>query len=187
MVTEFAEVVAGWGAFYNLAASAAFTLVGLLFVAVSINIDVIAKLDEKGDIRILARQTFKNFIEIMAFGFIFLIPTQTPFGVGIPLLFIGIIELIRTAGILLWFRRSMKSQRLLTLSDLLGNLLIPNIICYLVLVWIAFSILEGNTRPLNWMVLVVIYLAFAATRGSWDLMMRIAEIKRDNKEIIGAT
>lgn len=43
MITEFAEAVAGWNDFYMLAGSAAFTLLGLLFVAVLFHIDVITR------------------------------------------------------------------------------------------------------------------------------------------------
>lgn len=127
MVTEFAEAIAEWKDFYTLAGSAAFTLLGLLFVAVSINIDVIARLDDKGDIRSLAYLVFRNFLEIMIIGLMFVIPNPKQFWFAIPFLFIGFLNLAKTTRTSLQLRHS---HRLLNLSDLLGNFLIPNIICY---------------------------------------------------------
>ena len=40
MAGDFTAVIATWQPFYNLAGSAAFTLAGLIFVAVSINIGI---------------------------------------------------------------------------------------------------------------------------------------------------
>ncbi|VVB72333.1 Uncharacterised protein [uncultured archaeon] len=181
MANEFAIVIASWGTFYNLAASAAFTLLGLLFVAVSLNMDLLMKLDKKGDIRILANQIFRNFLEIMGFGFIFLVPDQTPFYTGIPLIFIGLVELARMARNLMWLKDSNNSQRLMNRHALFGDLLVPNIVCYLLLVWIGLSVLNGNTQSLYWMILVVVYLALSATKGSWNLMMLMAEAKQPAK------
>jgi len=48
MAADFTAAVEAWHDFYNLTGSAAFTLAGLVFVAVSINIDMFALAGSKG-------------------------------------------------------------------------------------------------------------------------------------------
>jgi hypothetical protein len=100
MVTEFAETVAGWRPFYSLVAIAAATFIGVLFVALSININIIAKLEEKGDVRMVAYQIFINLLVVFAFGVMFLNPNHIPLWIGMPLLALGILLLASIVGIL---------------------------------------------------------------------------------------
>ena len=51
MAEDFTVVISTWQPFYNLAGSAAFTLAGLVFVAVSLKIDKVALAGEQGDLR----------------------------------------------------------------------------------------------------------------------------------------
>ena len=57
----FLEVIDSWHDFYMLTGTAAATLIGLIFISVSLHIDVLAKAEKFGDIRSLADQTFLNF------------------------------------------------------------------------------------------------------------------------------
>ena len=76
----FVETVESWHDFYMLAGTAAATLIGLIFVAVSLHIDIIATAKRSSDIGVLARQTFSNFIFILSFAFIFMVPSDTAVG-----------------------------------------------------------------------------------------------------------
>ncbi|HEX6509978.1 MAG TPA: hypothetical protein VF221_20310, partial [Chloroflexota bacterium] len=70
MQAGFSSTIAGWQAFYMLAGTASATLVGLLFVAVSINVDL---LGESGADAILslARETFIRFIFVVVVALVF--------------------------------------------------------------------------------------------------------------------
>ncbi|MEI6104613.1 MAG: hypothetical protein WCP70_11775 [Methanothrix sp.] len=59
------------------------------------------------------------------------------------------------------------------------GLLIPNTICYLTLIVIGADVLQGKTRYLGWMVMVIVWLIIAAVENTWHLMMRVAELKRN--------
>ena len=95
MEGTFVETITQWQNFYMLAGTAAATLVGLLFVSVSLHIDLISRFEGTIDIQMLAEQTFLNFLLVLSFAFIFLIPNPTPSGIGIPLLILGLIGIIR--------------------------------------------------------------------------------------------
>ena len=178
----FVEAVESWHDFYMLTGSAAATLIGLIFVAVSLHIDVIATAKKSSDISTLARQTFSNFILILSFAFIFMVPSDTPFGIGIPLLSLGILGIAQTARLYrsFGFRDGSRDQVFKT-GQIWRALLIPNTICFLALIFVAVDILQGNTRYLSWMVLVIIWLLISATENTWNLMLRVAEIKQGRK------
>jgi hypothetical protein len=100
----FTQAVEGWHDFYLMVGTAAATLVGLLFVSLSLNVDMITR-EENADLRVLAAQTFTSFISVLMFAVLFLIPRQEPQGLGLPLLGIGGYGLYKTVHELLETRR----------------------------------------------------------------------------------
>ncbi|MDQ1254511.1 MAG: hypothetical protein QG646_3772 [Euryarchaeota archaeon] len=173
------EALLGWQNFYMLAGTAAASLIGLLFIAVSMHIDTIVSLQKTDAVRALADQTFRNLIIILSFAFIFTIPNPTPQGTGISLLFLGLLGFWRTIWLWTKFYRISKIH-ILKAEQLMRQLLIPNTICYLALIGISISLFQGSVDILRWMVLVVIYLTIAALISAWTLMVLLAEAKRDS-------
>jgi multidrug transporter EmrE-like cation transporter len=181
-MNAFVESIDSWRDFYMLPGSASATLVGLIFVAVTLHIDVIAEAKKSSDIRMLAEEIFINFLMILSFAFIFLIPSDTPTGVGYPLLILGTIQIVHTAILWLRFLRSRGEHRVFASSMILSGLLIPNTICYLTLIVIGADVLQGGTHYLGWMVMVIVWLTISAVKNTWHLMMRVAELKRNRQD-----
>ena len=179
MVEDFAAIIDGWHDFYMLAGSAAATLLGLLFVAVSLHIDTIAKAKKSGDVVEFARRTLSNFLVILTFAFIFVIPRQSPYGTGIPLLLLGLLEMWRTAKLWKKFEFGSKEQRVLDIAQFRSSHLIPNTVCYLTQIFISVELLYGNTNYLGWMTMVIIWLLIDASESAWVLMLRLAELKQE--------
>lgn len=178
MVENFAAIIEGWHDFYMLAGSAAATLLGLLFVAVSLHIDTIAKARKSGDVIEFVQRTLSNFLVILAFAFVFTIPRQSPYGTGIPLLLIGLLEMWRTVKLWKRFEFGSIEQRVLDIGKFRSNLLIPNTVCYLALIFISVELLYENTNYLGWMTMVIIWLLIDASESAWVLMLRLAELKQ---------
>jgi hypothetical protein len=101
----FAQAVEGWHDFYLMVGTAAATQVGLLFVSLSLNADVITR-KENADLRVLAGQTFASFLNVVMLAVLFLIPSQGPLGLGLPLLGISGYGLYETVGRFLKTRRA---------------------------------------------------------------------------------
>ncbi len=182
MSDPFTDTIDSWTNFYMLTGSAAATLVGLIFVSVSLHIDFIASARKDSDLKFMAGQTFGNFLIILSFAFIFMVPSDTPMGIGIPLLILGLWQLVRTGGLWLKFMRSrMQERRIFTSYQIIWELLIPNTVCYMVVVFLAVQIMQGITYNLEWMVMVIIWLIISATKNAWDLMLQVAEMKREKE------
>jgi len=177
MVEDFAAIIDEWHDFYMLAGSAAATLLGLLFVAVSLHIDTIAKTRKSSDVVEFARRTLSNFLVILAFAFIFVIPSQSRYGTGIPLLLLGLVEMWSIAKLWKRFEFGSKEERVLDTEQFRSSLLIPNTVCYMVQIFISVELLYGNTNYLGWMTMVVIWLIIDASESAWILMLRLAETK----------
>ena len=94
-MNSFSQLVHEWQIFYATIATAAATLVGLLFVAMSLNVRMFTGNKNIG-LKKLAILTLTNFLYIIIFALIFLIPRQGPIGLGLPLMCNGFAGLMST-------------------------------------------------------------------------------------------
>jgi hypothetical protein len=170
-MTTFPQAVDGWHDFYITMGTAAATLMGLLFFSLSLNADVIAR-KTNVDLRGLAAQTFTNFICVLMFAVLFLIPHQGPQGLGFPLLGIDGIWLYSTAHRFFDMRRNQ--PRAWGRGSLARRFTIPTL-CFVTLMIIAVSVLLGQTSGLYWLVPVMIMLIWDASLNAWDLLLRLRE------------
>lgn len=179
MSDPFTETLESWENFYMLTGTAAATLVGLVFVSVSLHIDFIASTKKDSDMNTIASQIFGNFLIILSFAFIFMVPSDTPLGIGVPLLILGLWKLAGTGRLWLKFARTRSSDRQsFTSNQIIWELLIPNTVCYMVVSFLAIEIMQGDAHNLEWMVMVIIWLTISATKNAWNLMLRVAEMKK---------
>ncbi len=170
----FAKSVEGWHDFYLMVGTAAATLIGLLFVSLSLNIDMITHKDND-DLRILAADTFSSLIFVLLFAVIFLVPDQGPRGLGLPLLGIGGYGLYKVMSHFLETRR--KSRCVWGKGSITSRFIIPTL-CLMTLLVIAVSALLGKTGGLYWLVPVMILLIVTASINAWDLLLRMREVPK---------
>src|SRR5215210_7310860 len=78
-----------WHDFFAAVAGVAATLVGLLFVALALNPAVMAD-DGPAGLRTWAGQTFHNFLMVLVFALVVLIPGAGPVGLGLPVLILSV-------------------------------------------------------------------------------------------------
>jgi hypothetical protein len=167
----FAQSIEGWHDFYLMVGTAAATLVGLLFVSLSLNIAAITR-KANDDLRNLAAQTFSCLLMVLMFSVLFLIPSQGPHGLGLPLLGMSGYGLYDVVSHFLKVRR--KQTRLWGRTSVASRFILPTI-CYLTLLTVAISVLLGQTGSLYWLVPVMILLIISASRNAWDLLLRLRE------------
>jgi hypothetical protein len=81
----FAETIRDWQMFYATVAAACATLTGLLFVALTINSDILRR-PENAHFVDMARQSFSQFILVLMVALVFLVPHQSPVSLGVALI-----------------------------------------------------------------------------------------------------
>ena len=80
--------LANWHDFYVTMATASASLIGLLFVALSINLDAVSG-PSRDDLRAFAEQAFASFTVVLLIAAIFLVPTGGPSSIGVACLVLG--------------------------------------------------------------------------------------------------
>src|SRR6476660_7484063 len=93
---EFHVVAEPWHDFYLTAGAAAATLIGLLFVGLSINLDSFTA-EEGTSLRLLAEQAFANLIYVLLIALFVLIPSPESLSLTIELAIVGVFGVIRVA------------------------------------------------------------------------------------------
>ena len=177
MHASFASTVAGWHDFYMLAGATSATLVGLIFVAVSLHLDLV---HESGISAIftLARRTFSSFILVVILSLLFLIPKEQPSGLGWPLLALGSVDMLQTIlkgrAVIRELRRADRWQILL--NRIVRSVALP-LLTSLGLILIAAHLLAGETDYLYGMVPVVVLILSNAALDAWELMLGLARHK----------
>jgi len=165
---SFAQTVTQWHDFYIMVGTAAATLVGLLFIGLTLNIDLIRR-SEFADVQTLATLTFNGFFYAIIFAVVFLIPDQVPIGLGLPLLSLGGLGGL---NVLVQFRRTRKSHRVWGHSTVSSRFFWPFMLLLAVVV-IAISVITGATWGFYWLVPVMILLLATGSRNAWDLLISL--------------
>jgi hypothetical protein len=104
MDEAFAQALAEWTAFYALMGGAAATLLGLLFVAVSVRLNIFHE-SQVADVRAFAAFTFGTFLVAIAVAGLAIAPHAHRFTLALSLLLVGIGAFIAIVWIArLWIR-----------------------------------------------------------------------------------
>jgi hypothetical protein len=171
----FKQAVGGWHDYYHVIGDAAAALMGLLFVSLSLNVKEITR-KTNHDLQALAAQTFANFLCLVMFALLFVIPDQGPLGLGLPMLGIDLIFLVVTARH--FFRSRHHPSRRWGRVTMTFRFAIPAI-CFITVMVIAITVLLGNTGGLYWFVPVTILLLWDASLNAWDLLLRLKEPQKE--------
>jgi hypothetical protein len=174
----FSRFIDTWHDFYMLTGTAAATLVGLVFVGLSLNIEMI-KREESHDLLIIAAQTVDSFIFVLLIAITLLVPDQSRLGVGIPLAVIGVIGIlnltVQTSAAI------RKHNHLLGLNYILWRFLFP-LCAFVGLIMVAVSVLQGGMYVLYWLIAVNITLLAHASHNAWQLLISARLPKNDTAE-----
>ena len=96
---DFGEALSGWVAFYAFTGGSAATLLGLLFVAVSLRLDLFQR-REVADVRDYAAFAFVSLLGAMVVSGIALAPHVGRRTLASPLILLGVVGLLAGAGLL---------------------------------------------------------------------------------------
>jgi hypothetical protein len=164
----FTEAVHTWQTYYLLLGGAAATLAGLLFIGLSPNLNV-AHINENVGVQSWTTQTFANFIHLFLISILFLIPDQTPVGLGIPLLLLSLLGIYDVGNLLR--RVYLKQHRLRTLG-LIARFMLP-LGAFAVLAVCAVLVLNQQLEAFIGLVGMEVILILSSTRNVWDLMFNL--------------
>jgi len=175
----FARTVESWHDFYIMIGTASATLVGLLFLSLSLNAEAITGQANYGA-RILAAQAFANFLSVVLFAVLFLIPNQGPLGLGLPLAGIGLLGLINTLRRIIEARKA--GARIWEIGSVASRLA-GSALCYVALLAVAASVVLGRGLSLYWLVPVMVLLIVEASRNAWNLLVMPRDHRTETQSV----
>lgn len=167
----YAETVQSWHDFYLTAGAAAATLVGLLFVGLSLHISVVVS---HPDVRSLARVTLTDFFVVLLVALLILAPTADASTLATWLIAIGATSLV------LVFRPAvqafrMRRQRAFGLWALITRFGL-SALCFVGVGTIGVVFGKRDYEfALSGLLILVIVLLVTAVRNTWDLLVTVAD------------
>jgi hypothetical protein len=162
-----------WSTFAVVAGGAAGVLTGLLFVAVSIRIDVIAKCQE---LRNRAAQTLTLFVTVLFIAILLSIPDQSLWVLGVELVALAVIT---GAGLLVLGRRARvgpdpRDATAHAVASIL-DAVAPNAITSILLVTAGLRLVFGLHAGLDVLVLPVLVALAGGVTSAWLLLTKIPQ------------
>jgi hypothetical protein len=171
---DFHAVAESWHDFYLTAGAAAATLIGLLFVGLSINLDAFTA-DEGTGLRLLAEQAFANLIYVLLIALFVLVPSQDPQSLTIELTIIGLFGVGRVSRRWRTFgTRGDRFGRRVYLLRRIGLPAIASVGLILVALWMPAEWLGA----FFWLLGVVLVYLMSAADSAWDLLVEVGRERR---------
>jgi hypothetical protein len=164
-VSEFAREVETWHDFFMLSGTAAATLLGLLFVAVSLRPDIRSQNNDSFQ-RTIVGHSFSNYLAVLLFSLYFLIPNQDRTGFAVEFFLTSLFPLVNLIRSFLRLRESPE----LTRGDRLWIFAIP-MLCYLAGMIVAILLYTIDDSEISWFVPIVAFLLAVPTRSSLELIL----------------
>ena len=175
-MSDFSQTIHEWETFYLLTGTAAATLIGLLFVAVSLHLELFHR-KAFADLPHFAALTFNCFFYVLLISILFLIPRLSPLGLGIPLFLLGGLGLINAV---IQQSRSRKIQSDRQTAGMASRFNLP-IFCLSGMVIIAIGIMSHFSQSLYGLVVVIILLLASASQNAWTLLIQTENRKPARK------
>jgi hypothetical protein len=171
-MASFAVAAAGWQNFYLLASTAAATLTGLMFVAVTFGSSLVTA-ESAPTARSFLDPTFSHFVQVLITGCLVTIPSMSPPLLGGLLLAVAA---LRGLALVRVFRHMLYAQRKngdLDLSDWLSGVVAP-LLCYLTLAATAVGFLQRYAIAFDGLAVVTVLILLNGVYGAWELMVWMA-------------
>ena len=164
--------------FYEMIGGAAATLLGLLFVSMSMNAEVILGPDHRHS-RNLAEQAFRNYLAVLFLSLLIFFPHVTPESFGYTL--VSMIAIWGSWAVI----RAFQSVRMGDTHDSRTTILrryLPSIIGNGAIAWGAALMIMGSGYYDGLIAVGAMLLLISATILSWDLLVNIAEEKYGHRK-----
>lgn len=166
---SYQTAVSGWHDFYMVAGTASATLVGLLFVGLSLHLRVVL---ERSDVRSLARVTLVNF-GLLLFVALFMVIPEGQSAAASQLVGSGVVSFVVSTPSLVAAVRS--HARILRFRQLLLRFGLSGI-SYVGVALAGVLLLSSFNASFNLLVIITIVLLFISLRNTWDLLVTVGEV-----------
>ena len=174
MNTDFNTYLEPWHDFFTAVAGLSGTLLGLLFVAVTLSPTIMTD-DGPTGMRVWSGVTFHNFLVLVVLGIAGLVPSDAGTTFIITLVIIGLQGIARV----LHDMRRVRADPDPTWGGrhALVRFVSPTI-AYVASLITAYGLWIGDPSYLSWLVAIVFCLTISAVASCWDLLQAVAKMQK---------
>jgi hypothetical protein len=170
-MSPFAVAAGPWQTFYVLVGTAAATLVGLMFVAVTFGSSIVRS-ETSDSARSFIDPTFTHFVQVLFMACLVVIPTMRPRLLGVLLLTVSALRFATLFRVQRHMRRAQKVHHDIELSDWVTGIVVP-LVCYLMLGATGVRFIVGDAA-FTALAIVTIAILMLGVFGAWELMLWMA-------------
>jgi hypothetical protein len=173
-MTDFVQALHDWGPFYLLIGTSAATLVGLLFVALSLAVTFLPSgIDAESGARVFVTPSLVYLVYVLVIAALLNFPQMSPEVLSAILAVGGIggVLFVVPRGRAL---RSSRKDAKLARDDWLWYLALP-LLCYLLILGSSATLLFALQPAFILVAVATLLLTVAGVRNAWDLMLWIGK------------
>lgn len=171
---SYQEAVSGWRDFYILAGTSSATLVGLLFVGLSLHLRIVVASSE---VRSLARVTLANFGAVL-FVALFMVIPEDQSAVASQIIGAGALSLVIIAPSLIDAAR--RSRRTMQMEPIQRARLVLRFglttVSYVAIVIAGVLLFSSPRSAFVWLLIATVVLLVVSLRNTWDLLVTVGDV-----------
>lgn len=168
-MASFATQIDDWRDFFTLTGTAAATIIGLLFVSISLRSDI-RKAAETSLVRTMVSHNFVMLLVVLLISLYSMVPGIDQDSLGISVILTAGIPAV-SFGLNLWRLRHDQSMEKMIL---LWSFVVP-ILSFALTVAIGVAFLLNDDTELSWFVTVMAMFLVIPTKNSWELLLQSQE------------
>ena len=167
--------------FYILAGTGAATLVGLLFVGLSLHLRIVVAASE---VRSLARTTLANFGAVL-FVSLFMVITEDRSAAALQLVGSGVVSRVITAPSLVMAARNGRSMemRRLDRARLILRFGLSGVSYLAIIAAGVLLLLSFNSAFETTLVTAIVVLLVVSLRNTWDLLVTVGDVTLGDEQV----
>jgi hypothetical protein len=171
--------LSGWHDFYLLAGTASATLVGLLFVGLSLHLRIVVT---RSEVRGLARVTLANFGALLFVAIFMVIPEDRSVaglqitGAGLVSLGVAAPSLIAAARRRDWRFQMSPMQRVRVVMRFGVSAM-----SYLAIIVAGILLLSSHDSAFSWLLIASVVLLVVSLRNTWELLVTVADVTQPDQ------
>ena len=168
---SFATTAASWQNFYLLVGTAAATLIGLMFVALTFGASLV-KVQNVDSTRAFLDPTLTHFVQVLLTAICICAPSMSPLLLGGLLAVLGVLRVIALVRIHRHMREAQRTANDIELSDWITGVILP-LAAYLLLIGCGIAFMAGHFA-FSVLALVTVAVLMNGIYGAWELMVWLA-------------
>jgi hypothetical protein len=171
MDPDFAHLAATWRDFYLLVGTAAATLLGLMFVAVTFGASFVSA-EASETARAFLDPTFMHFVQVLLTACAFVIPSMGPTLLGALLVVAGLARIYSLTYVYRQMRAAHERHNDLEVEDWLSGVVVP-LAAHLALIGTGGGFLMGRAA-FAWLAGVTMVVLVTGIYSAWELLLWLA-------------